>query len=137
MFWSEENADSPLPYGRYPYESTFKVPLLSQRQILAEARQQLEGTGGASQDLELLERLSRRFQEFLVLLASCGRDRPPFVVEDEYDVQIAFDAILRSSLAPTMGSWSAYSCPIDGSGSATLDRVSRLDCGFRNQDDSL
>jgi hypothetical protein len=94
LLWSEEVADSPIPYWQNPYESDFKAPLMNQRQILAEAREQLEGAGQASQDLDILERICRRFGEFLAPLASRGRERPPFVVEDEYDVQTGLHAVL-------------------------------------------
>jgi len=93
--WNEDTPESPFPYWQNLYETHFKAPLMSQRQILAEARQRLEGAGQASQDLELLERICRRFGEGLVPLARRGREREPFVVEDEYDVQTFLEAVLR------------------------------------------
>jgi REase_DpnII-MboI len=68
---------------------------LNQRQILAEARQQLEGAGHASQDLLVIERICRNFPEFLVPLSNRGHGKPAVVVADEYDLQDILHGLLR------------------------------------------
>lgn len=79
----------------HPFERTFRGPLLNQRQILAEARHQVEGTGGLSQDILLIERICRNFPEFLVPLNGRSRGRVDLTIEDEYDVQDVMHGILR------------------------------------------
>lgn len=83
-----------LPYWQHPYESTFHGPLLTQRQILVEARQALLGSGHG-EDIELVERICRGFGEFLVPLSNRQRKRPSIVMEDEYDVQDFLHGLLR------------------------------------------
>jgi hypothetical protein len=89
--------DEPNPlisYWQHPFESSFRGPLLSQRQILAEAKQRLEGTGETSEHLALIERICRGFSDFVRPLADRGRNREPFIVEDEYDVQTLLHGLL-------------------------------------------
>ena len=97
LLYSTENDDGSglIPYWQHPYETAFHAPLLAQRQILMEAQQKVEGAGTASADIQFIERVCRGFPEFLGPLASRGRDRAPFVVEDEYDVQVLMHALLR------------------------------------------
>ncbi|MDX6370359.1 MAG: hypothetical protein QOG93_1861 [Gaiellaceae bacterium] len=90
--------DAPNPFVDHwsnPFDTTFRGPVLDQRQILAEARQQLEGPGKSSQDLLLIERICRNLPEFLEPLAKRGRNRAPLIVEDEYDLQLVVHALLR------------------------------------------
>jgi len=90
--------DDPNPlvgHWSNPFDTSFRGPLLDQRQILSEARQQLEGPGKASQDLLLIERLRRNLPEFLVPLKERGRGRNPFLVEDEYDLQVVVHGLLK------------------------------------------
>lgn len=82
------------PYWRHPYDTTFHGPLLAMRQILLEAQQQLQGTGHG-EDIELVERICRGFGEFLLPLSRRQRNRPPIVMEDEYDVQDFLHGLLR------------------------------------------
>jgi hypothetical protein len=92
---AEEGTDvSAFPYWQHPFETTFRAPLLTQRQILTEARQQLLSTGH-NEEVELVERICRGFGEFLVPLGSRQRGRPSFVIEDEYDVQDVLHGLLR------------------------------------------
>jgi REase_DpnII-MboI len=86
--------ENPFPYWQYPFDTTFRGPLLAQRLVLTEA-QQLIRAAGPGEDLLLVERICRGFGEFLVPLASRQRGRPPMVVEDEYDVQDLLQALLR------------------------------------------
>jgi REase_DpnII-MboI len=89
--------DEPNPlisYWQHPFDSAFRGPLLTQRQILAEAKQRLQGTGETSEHLALLERICRGFGDFVRPLEDRGRNREPFVVEDEYDVQTLIHAQL-------------------------------------------
>jgi hypothetical protein len=84
-----------IDYWAYPFERTFRGPLLNQRQILVEARHQIEGAGSLSQDILLIERICRNFPEFLVPLSGRARGRVNLVIEDEYDVQDVMHGILR------------------------------------------
>ena len=90
--------DEPNPLvsdWQHPFDSAFKGPLLTQRQILAEAKQRLEGTGETSEHLALIERICRGFGDFVRPLEERGRGREPFSVEDEYDVQTLIHAQLK------------------------------------------
>lgn len=89
--------DEPNPlisYWQHPFDSAFRGPLLTQRQILAEAKQRLQGTGETSEHLALIERICRGFGDFVRPLEERGRDRAPFTIEDEYDVQTLIHAQL-------------------------------------------
>ena len=83
-----------VPFWQYPFETSFHNPLIAQRQILHEARQQLLGAG-YSEDLALVERICRGFGEFVRTLQDRRRGRLPLVVEDEYDVQDVLHGLLR------------------------------------------
>jgi REase_DpnII-MboI len=92
-----DNADgtpSPFPYWQHPYDTTFRGPLLAQRQILVEAQQALRGSGH-NEDIELVERICRGFGEFLYPLRHRQQGRKPIVMEDEYDVQDFLHGLLR------------------------------------------
>lgn len=95
LFDPSEEPNPLISPWQHPYESAFRGPLIDQRQILAEAKQAVEGPGELSQDLHLLERLCRSLPDYLDPFAKRGRQRTPFVVEDEYDLQTAFHAALR------------------------------------------
>ena len=95
-FYDEENPNPLLPFWSNPFETAFRGPLLSQRQILVEAQQQIEGAGQSSRNLELLERIFRRLPDFLAPLETRQRDRQPFLVEDEYDLQAIVHALLSA-----------------------------------------
>lgn len=92
------NADE-NPFGfspwNHPFEGEFRAPLLQQRQILIEAKQAVEGDGGYRQHLDLLERLARGIPDLLEPLRRRHAARPPFVIEDEYDLQDLFHGLLR------------------------------------------
>ena len=85
--------------------------MVRQRQILAEARQMVEGEGGFRVHLELVERIARRLPDLLVALRDRHAGRPPFVVEDEYDLQdllhgllkLFFDDVRPEDYAPERG----------------------------------
>lgn len=81
-------------FWQYPYETSFRNPLIAQRQILQEARQQLLGTGH-NEDIALVERVCRGFGEFVLALQDRRRGRLPLVIEDEYDVQDVLHGLLR------------------------------------------
>jgi hypothetical protein len=93
--FNEETADLGMPYWAHPFEADFRAPLLKQRQILVEAKQAIEGEGGFLTHLELIERLARRLPDFLIVLRDRQRNRPPFVVEDEYDLQDLLHGLLK------------------------------------------
>jgi hypothetical protein len=83
-----------MSYWTKPYESTFRAPLMQQQLILTEAKQLVEGEGGFRVHLELLERMVRRLPDFLVPLSARHANRPPFVIEDEYDLQDLLHGLL-------------------------------------------
>lgn len=87
---------SPLfPYWSRPFDSSFRVPLLAQRQILTEARQQLEGAGKYSEDIALLERVFRNIRKLFRELENRSQGRDPFAIRDEYDLQDVVRGLLR------------------------------------------
>ncbi|HVD02999.1 MAG TPA: hypothetical protein VNF75_02515 [Candidatus Dormibacteraeota bacterium] len=91
---ADPQADVSLfPYWLQPYDTSFRNPLLAQRQVLQEARQQLLGEGHG-EEIALVERLCRGFGEFLIPLRNRQRGRPSWIVEDEYDVQDVLHGLL-------------------------------------------
>jgi hypothetical protein len=90
--YNQEEPNPLLTYWLYPLDAAFKSPLLAQRQILAEARQRLEGPGESSQHLLLIERLCRNLPEFLEPFKNRREGRTSFIVEDEYDLQTVIHA---------------------------------------------
>jgi hypothetical protein len=93
--YNDETAEIGIPFWAYPFETTFKGPLLEQRQILVESKQAVEGEGGFRTHLELIERIARRLPDLLAVLGDRKRERPPYVVEDEYDLQDLVHGILK------------------------------------------
>jgi len=89
------NESSLLPYWQHPYESAFHTSIMEQRQVLAMARQQIEAAQDAA-DVVLVERLGRGLPRLIKTLGTRGRDRPPLVVGDEYDVQFLLEGSLRA-----------------------------------------
>jgi hypothetical protein len=89
--------ENPLGFSpwAHPFDGEFRAPLLRQRQILSEARQVTEGEGGFRLYLDLLERLARGLPDFLVPMSDRYGGRPPFVLEDEHDLQDVFHGLLR------------------------------------------
>jgi hypothetical protein len=89
--------ENPLNLSRWnhPYDREFRAPLLQQRQILLEAKQQLEGEGGYRLHLDLIERIARGLPELLEPLKNRHAGRPAFVIEDEYDLQDLLHGLLR------------------------------------------
>jgi hypothetical protein len=94
--YDSENPNALIPFWSNPFDTTFRGPLLDQRQILVEAQQEVEGVGRSSRDLELLERVFRKLPDYLEPFIQRQRGRDPFVVEDEYDLQVAVHALLRA-----------------------------------------
>lgn len=90
-------ADEPTPLidrWQVPFDSV-RGAFMAQRQILAEARQKVEGPGQSSRHHELIEQLCRRLPDLLSPLERRGRNRQPFVVEDEHDLQTVLHGVLR------------------------------------------
>lgn len=83
---TSDGKPSPFPYWQHPYDTTFRGPLLAQRQILVEVQQALRGSGH-DEDIELVQRICRGFGEFIYPLQHRQQGREPIVIEDEYDVQ--------------------------------------------------
>jgi hypothetical protein len=93
--YSEQTAPLGLSFWSHPFETEFRAPLLKQRQILIEAKQVVEGEGGFRTHLDLIERIVRRLPDLLVVLRNRQRQRPPFVIEDEYDLQDLLHGLLK------------------------------------------
>jgi hypothetical protein len=93
--FNEETAVLGFPFWAHPFDTEFRAPLLKQRQILIEAKETVEGEGGFRTHLELVERIARRLPDLLLVLRTRQRERPPFVVEDEYDLQDLLHGILK------------------------------------------
>jgi REase_DpnII-MboI len=93
--YNDETAALGIQFWARPFETEFRGPLLNQRQILVQAKQAVEGEGGFRAHLELVERMARRLPDFLVVLRNRQRERPPFVVEDEYDLQDLLHGLLK------------------------------------------
>jgi hypothetical protein len=94
LFNPDENPLGLSPWN-HPFESGFRAPLLQQRQILIEAKQLVEGDGGYRLHLDLIERLARGMPELLEPLSRRHGNRPPFIIEDEYDLQDLLHGLLR------------------------------------------
>jgi hypothetical protein len=90
-------SENPLALSQWshPFDSEFRAPMMRQRQILAEARQLVEGEGGYRVHLDLVEQMARRLPEFLEPLANRHGARAPYVIEDEYDLQDLLHGLLR------------------------------------------
>jgi hypothetical protein len=84
-----------LSFWNHPFDGEFRAPLMRQRQILAEARQLVEGEGGYKVHLDLVEQMARRLPDLLEALANRHAGRPPYAVEDEYDLQDLLQGLLR------------------------------------------
>ncbi len=91
---SEKNA-SIFPYWQHPYETSFRAPLLAQRQILLEASKRLVVSQNAPGPVEIIEFLVRRFHAFSQQLQSRHNRRQTLRIKDEYDVQDLFHAMLK------------------------------------------
>jgi hypothetical protein len=94
LYKADENPFNFSPWS-HPFEGEFRAPLMQQRQILIEAKQLVEGDGGYRQHLDLIERLARGLPEMLEPLTHRHAGRPPFVIEDEYDLQDLLHGLLR------------------------------------------
>lgn len=69
---NEETAALGFSFWAHPFETEFRAPLLTQRQILIEAKQVVEGEGGFRMHLELVERVARRLPDLLVYCATAS-----------------------------------------------------------------
>ncbi len=94
LFKPDENPLGLSPWN-HPFESEFRAPMLCQRQILAEARQLVEGDGGYRTHMNLVEQLARRLPDFLEPLSHRHGNRQAFTIEDEYDLQDLLHGLLR------------------------------------------
>ena len=83
-FWDAETSQV-FSYWKHPYSTTCSEPMMSQRQVLTEAKARLASTD--TEDLDMVTRLCERFPEFILPLAQRQRSRPAVVPGDEYDVQ--------------------------------------------------
>jgi len=94
MFNPEQ--DNPfIGYWQHPFESTFHSSILEQRQLLILAKQAL--TESASNlEVELAERIGRGLPQMIDALQRRHANRPPFEVNDEYDLQDLLEGVLRA-----------------------------------------
>jgi hypothetical protein len=91
----DPDEENPLiDYWQHPYEATFHASLLEQRQVLTVAKRTLEAVT-VSAEIELVERVGRGLPRVIASLGQRGRNRSPFEVQDEYDVQDLVGGILR------------------------------------------
>jgi hypothetical protein len=88
-----ENADV-FPYWNNAFDTTFRGPLLAQRQILLEAAKR-EPKASPGSTVQLLEQVCRRLPLVADPLASRRKGKAAFVLEDEYDVQDLLHGVLR------------------------------------------
>lgn len=94
-----ESAEGPartvLDPWQYPFNDTFRGPLLTQKQILITAAQRL-GTGEPTiEALDFLDRTCRRLPYALGVLRRDYRGRPGMSIADEYDLQHFLQAVLH------------------------------------------
>jgi hypothetical protein len=94
MFDPEAETNILGGFWQHPYETTFHTSLLEQRQALALARQAIE-VAAEEADVILVERIGRGLPRMIAALRSRDRERPPIVVDDEYDVQYLLGGLLR------------------------------------------
>jgi len=94
LFNPDENPLGLCPWN-HPFESEFRAPTLRQRQILAEARQLVEGDGGSRMHMDLVEQITRRLPDLLEPLSHRHDGRQAFAIEDEYDLQDLLHGLLR------------------------------------------
>jgi len=81
-------------YWQQPFDSTFRGPLLAQRQILIEAASRAP-QGSSASTLQTLEQLCRRLPLVARTIATRKRGKQPYVIEDEYDVQDLLHGVLN------------------------------------------
>ena len=79
----------------YPYAQRFYEPSFAQKQILIEASKRQEKMYSLSDAVSKVELLAQRFGLIARSLAQRGRNRTPFTIEDEYDVQYLFKGLLK------------------------------------------
>jgi len=83
-------------YWLYPFETTFRAHVLSQRQILIEATARQPESTTTTATVTQVERLARRLSAYLRQLGRRQRGRQPrYDIEDEYDLQDILHAVLR------------------------------------------
>lgn len=82
-----------IPYWDHPFETTFHASLLEQRQLLLMAKQVAQKQGEAL-ELAILEQVGRGLPALIDALQHRHGGRPPFVVDDEYDVQDLVGGVL-------------------------------------------
>jgi hypothetical protein len=95
-FWTEDSAAKPNPLVSYwsnPFGTTFGPSILGQREVLALALEVEKSAVGPAAALQV-EAISRRFPLVLQELTRRHADRPGLVIEDEYDLQDLFRAVL-------------------------------------------
>jgi hypothetical protein len=89
------------PHWRYPYETSFLKPFLTQKQILIEASRRPSGrkVQASIEALAIIQRLARNFHKVVYQLGQRHDNRPPFItIQDEYDVQDIFYALMSPFL---------------------------------------
>lgn len=90
----DEKSTTVIPYWQFPYENSFRVPLLRQKQILLEASKR-QATLNSQTTVEKVEMLARRFHLVAHQLQHRHNHRPTLQISDEYDVQDLFHGLLQ------------------------------------------
>lgn len=89
----EAKATLGLEPWQHPFNTTFRAPLLTQKQLLIEALARFGTRTATVEGLALLEQISRRLPVSFAILRREIRGRPGIQVEDEYDVQRILHAL--------------------------------------------
>jgi REase_DpnII-MboI len=90
------NPNPLLSPWRHPWQERFRAPIHEQRQLLVEAaNRRSPDVGTAADDLERILSVLKRLPQALDSLCRRRRNREPFIVADEYDLQDILEAILR------------------------------------------
>jgi hypothetical protein len=110
-FFNEDEPNPLIPYWQNPYETAFRGPFLSQRQILFEADRLTRTAVVTPEALQLVEVICRRFPELVVGLSKRRLGRAALQIADEYDLQdllhgllrVFFDDVRPEELSPSRG----------------------------------
>jgi len=92
---ADEKKTGLFSYWQHPYETSFRGPILAQRQMLLEASKRPGAEPGYTDPIVKVELLARRFHVVARQLLQRHNRRPTIEVTDEYDVQDLFHGLLK------------------------------------------
>jgi hypothetical protein len=96
LLYSNQAEDNEINrYWSNPYEKTFRAPLIAQRRILLEAAKRQPNTVSSFDAITSIERVTTRFPIVVRQLNLRHDNRNTIKIQDEYDVQDLFHALLR------------------------------------------